>query len=166
MLRRRSYEFYSRSLLCAPLFSGIRWVSRAAAPPLSYKERRVLMCVPFFLPPRCKCLPLAQVSFADVIPCKQANHLDFLIRLSFCASLIIVSCTLAFRLCRFPPSHVYRVAADVSEYKHFVPWCLDSRVLCHEVRRLLARLQWRPALIHIAYRRRQRYAHGANRECH
>lgn len=32
------------------------------------------------------------------------------------------------RLVSFPQEHVFRVVANVDEYKHFVPWCIDSRV--------------------------------------
>lgn len=32
-------------------------------------------------------------------------------------------------ICRFPQKHVYEVVSGVSEYKHFVPWCVDSVVL-------------------------------------
>ena len=33
------------------------------------------------------------------------------------------------RLLAYPPSHVYAVVSSVEHYSHFVPWCLDSRVL-------------------------------------
>jgi Polyketide cyclase / dehydrase and lipid transport len=36
------------------------------------------------------------------------------------------------RLLKFPPQHVYAVVSNVAEYKEFVPWCIDSRVLKHE----------------------------------
>lgn len=32
------------------------------------------------------------------------------------------------RLLAFPPSHVYNVVARVDEYRHFIPWCIDSSV--------------------------------------
>lgn len=43
-------------------------------------------------------------------------------------------CTLSFVsfvfvLYRFPNYHVYNVVANVNDYKYFVPWCVDSRIL-------------------------------------
>lgn len=31
--------------------------------------------------------------------------------------------------CRWSPEQFYRVVSDVQEYKHFVPWCQQSKVL-------------------------------------
>lgn len=36
------------------------------------------------------------------------------------------------RLLKFPPQHVYSVVSNVAEYKEFVPWCIDSRVIKHD----------------------------------
>merc|ERR1711965_289341 len=33
------------------------------------------------------------------------------------------------RLFKFPSEHVYNVVSNVNDYKLFVPWCNDSRVL-------------------------------------
>jgi len=33
------------------------------------------------------------------------------------------------RLVPFSPQELYEVVADVDQYKHFVPWCMDSRVI-------------------------------------
>lgn len=35
---------------------------------------------------------------------------------------------------RYPPAHVYRVVSDVSQYRHFVPWCIASTVTLDQVR--------------------------------
>jgi hypothetical protein len=42
--------------------------------------------------------------------------------------------------CRFPQQHVYAVVSNVAEYKHFVPWCIDSVVKRQEPRYLEADL--------------------------
>ncbi len=40
----------------------------------------------------------------------------------------------------FPPDHVYRVVSSVTEYKKFVPWCVDSHVILSQPRYIEAEL--------------------------
>lgn len=43
----------------------------------------------------------------------------------------VVQCLMLHQLmpvCRFPRHHVYNVVSNVADYKHFVPWCIDSVV--------------------------------------
>ena len=44
------------------------------------------------------------------------------------------------RVLAHKPEHLYALVADVAKYPEFLPWCLASRIRCHEDDKLVADL--------------------------